>query len=112
MFNNFTNAPLVSNIICRKSYRELKVRRLIRILYKFGKLISCYDKKQVLLVSPMLGCRHSLLRCSNISCFYQVECTFSNISTCEHLPVGGHYLVFLALSIKVVLQAHIFVDHL
>ena len=42
---------------------------------------------------------------------YQVECTFSNISTCEHLPVGGHYLVFLALSIEVVLQGHLFVDH-
>ena len=41
-----------------------------------------------LLVSPMLGCRHSMLRLSNISRFYQVECTFSNISTCEHLPVG------------------------
>ena len=44
----------------------------------------------------MLGCRHSLLRLSNISRFSQVECTFSNISTCEHLPVGGYYLVVLA----------------
>ena len=64
-----------------------------------------------LLVCPMLGCRHSLLRLSNISRFYQVECTISNISTCEHLPVGGHYLVYLALSIKVVLQGQLFVDH-
>ena len=64
-----------------------------------------------LLVYPMLGCRHSLLRRSNISRFYQVECTFSNISSCEHLPVGGHFLVFLALSIKVILQGHLFVDH-
>ena len=56
-----------------------------------------------LLFCPMLGCRHSLVRLSNISRFYQVECTFSNICTCEHLPVGGHYLVFLVLSIKVVL---------
>ena len=40
-----------------------------------------------LLVYPMLGCGHSLLRLSNISSFYKVECTFSNISTCEHLPV-------------------------
>ena len=64
-----------------------------------------------LLVCTMLGCRHSLLRLSNISRFYQVEYTFSNIFTCEHLQVGGHYLVFLALSIKVVLQEHLFVDH-
>ena len=73
-----------------------------------------------LLICPMMGCRHSLLRLSNIfnrtkapisliafplcghairdrhfspiaifHVFYQVECTFSNISTCEHLPVGG-----------------------
>ena len=27
------------------------------------------------------------------------------------LRVGGHYLVFLALSVKVVLQEHLFVDH-
>ena len=36
---------------------------------------------------------------------------FKCISTCVHLPVGGHYLLFLALSIKVVLQGHLFVDH-
>ena len=36
-----------------------------------------------LLVFPMLGCRHFLLTAlSNISFFCQVECTFSNISTC------------------------------
>ena len=64
-----------------------------------------------LLVYPMLGCRHCLLRHSNISRFYQVEGTYSYISTCEHLLVGGHYLLFLALSIKVVLQGHLFVDH-
>ena len=64
-----------------------------------------------LLVCRMLGCPHSLLLPSNISRFYQVECTFLNISTCEHLPIGGHYLVFLTLSIKVVLQGHLFVDH-
>ena len=48
---------------------------------------------------------------SHISCFCQVECTYSNISTCLHLPVGGHYLVFLALSVIVLLQEHLFVDH-
>ena len=64
-----------------------------------------------LLVCPILGCRHSLLRLSNISRFYQVECTFSNISTCEHLPVRGHYLVFFALRIKVVIQGHLSVDY-
>ena len=52
-----------------------------------------------LLVFPMFGCRHSLLHC-NISHFSQVECTFSNIPTCVHLPVGGHYLVLLALTFR------------
>ena len=35
-----------------------------------------------------------------ISRFCQVECAFSNISTCVHLPVGGNFLVFLALTFK------------
>ena len=35
------------------------------------------------LVFPMLGCRSLFVTVlSNISCFCQVECTFSNISTC------------------------------
>ena len=42
-----------------------------------------------LLVFLMLGCCHSLLRHCNISCFSQVECTFSTIPTCVHLQVGG-----------------------
>ena len=53
-----------------------------------------------LLVFPMLGCRHSLLRHCNISRFPQVECTFSNILTCVLLPVGWHYLVLLALTFR------------
>ena len=52
-----------------------------------------------LLICPLFGCRHSLLRLNNISRYSQVECTFSNIPTCEHLPVGGHYLVLLALKL-------------
>ena len=40
------------------------------------------------LVFPILGCRHSLLRHCNMSRFSPVECTFSNIPTCVHLPVG------------------------
>ena len=69
-----------------------------------------------LLVCPMLGCLHSLLRLSNISRFSQVECTFSNIPTCEHLPVGEHliYLLFLVLifEYKSFLQGHLlFVVH-
>ena len=57
-----------------------------------------------LLVCPMLGYRHSLLRLSNISHVSQVTCTFSNIFPCEHLPVGVHYLFAFGvnlLSIKV-----------
>ena len=49
-----------------------------------------------LLVNAMLGCRHSSLRHINILRFSHVECTFSNIPTCVHLQVGGHYLVLLA----------------
>ena len=51
-----------------------------------------------ILVFPMLGCRHFLLRYCNISCFPQVECTLSNIPTCVHFLLGGHYLVFLVLT--------------
>ena len=42
-----------------------------------------------LLVFPILGCRHSLLRHCNISRFSKEECTFSNIPTCVHLQVGS-----------------------
>ena len=45
--------------------------------------------------------------------FSQVECTFSNIPTGVHLPVGRHYLVLLALTFRyrVVLWGHLIVDH-
>ena len=67
-----------------------------------------------LLVLPMLGCRHSLMRHCNISRFSQVECTFQNIPTCVQLPVGGHYIVLLALTFRnrVLLLGHLLiVDH-
>ena len=51
-----------------------------------------------LFVFLMLGYRHVLLRHCIISRFSQIESTFSNISTCVHLPVGGHYLALLALT--------------
>ena len=53
-----------------------------------------------LLVFSMLGCRHSLLLHCNILRFSQVECTFSNILSCVHLPVGGPYLMLLALTFR------------
>ena len=68
-----------------------------------------------LLVFPILGCRHSLLRHCNSSRFSQVECTFSKIPSCVHLPVvditpcafGVNRQVYI-----VVLQRHLlFVDH-
>ena len=62
------------------------------------------DKSTIILPSlfvfPMLGFRHSLLRHCNISNFPKVECTFSNTPTCVLLPVGGHYLVLLALTFR------------
>ena len=48
-----------------------------------------------------------------ISRFSQEECTFSNIPTCEDLPVEGNYIVLLALTFRyrVALQGHLlFVD--
>ena len=52
-----------------------------------------------LLVFPMLGCRHSLLRHGNMSNSL-VECTFLNIPTCVHLPVGVHFLAFFAFTFR------------
>ena len=64
-----------------------------------------------LLVFPMLGCRHSLIR---LLAIYHVFVkwnahfqTFLLVNTSQ----SGHYLVFFALSVKVVLQEHLFVDH-
>ena len=54
----------------------------------------------------MLGCPNSLMR-HKISRFSQVECTFSNIPTCVHLPVGGTLpSAFGVTCIRFVLQGH------
>ena len=50
-----------------------------------------------LLVFPMWA---AVTHCCNISRFSQEENMFSNIPTYVHLPVGGHYLVILALTLR------------
>ena len=48
----------------------------------------------LLLVCLVLGCRHSFSALAIISHFSQVDCTFSNILTCVHLPVGDVFGVY------------------
>ena len=49
-----------------------------------------------LLVSPMLDWYHLLLRHGKYFTFFsEAGCRFYNTPSCEHLPVGAHYLMLL-----------------